>query len=72
MNMLDDTFMRDFFGMRRKNDASVLSLRDYFAARAMQGMVMAVGLDGHEAEVDPTGVAKDSYAMADAMLKARS
>lgn len=44
-----------------------LSLRDYFAAKAMQGMYIS--------ESFPTGMmedtAKEAYAMADEMLKAR-
>ena len=44
-----------------------MTLRDYFAAKAMQG-IMASG-------IYPTGImfdtAKEAYEMADAMLKAR-
>jgi hypothetical protein len=53
-----------FFGM---------SLRDYFAAKAMQGMITTsghpalLGLDGCELDT-----AKAAYKMADAMLAARS
>lgn len=42
-----------------------MSLRDYFAAKAMQGLIT---------EIDPPindGLARLSYSMADAMLKAR-
>ena len=44
-----------------------MTLRDYFAAKAMQGMYAASSF--------PTGImddtAKEAYEMADAMLKAR-
>ena len=40
-----------------------MTLRDYFAAKAMQGILFE-GLDESE-------TAKNAYAMADAMLKAR-
>lgn len=40
-----------------------MSLRDYFAAKAMQGILFE-GLE-------PEETAKHAYAMADAMLKAR-
>jgi len=42
-----------------------MTLRDYFAARAMQGML---GLEGAGNYADN---ARDAYEMADAMLKAR-
>jgi len=40
-----------------------MTLRDYFAARAMQGLYLAEWPD-----VDMPGIAKDAYTMADAML----
>lgn len=43
-----------------------LSIRDYFAAKAMQGDVSAGAHDG-----EFPAIAKRAYAMADAMLKAR-
>ena len=47
-----------------------LSVRDYFAAKAMQVILTKDGLciAGHSHE----GVAQDSYMMADAMLAARA
>ena len=42
-----------------------MTLRDYFAAKAMQAMV-SLGSEG-----DPEWTAKDAYRMADAMLKTR-
>jgi len=44
-----------------------MSLRDYFAAKAMQAMCEEVSRYDHF-----DSVAKDSYKMADAMLKERS
>ena len=44
-----------------------ISIRDYFAAKAMQGMIAAVGY--HRGEVD--FMAESAYDCADAMLKER-
>lgn len=44
-----------------------MTLRDYFAAKAMQGMIAAVGY--HRGEVD--FMAESAYDCADAMLKER-
>lgn len=48
-----------------------MSLRDYFAASALQGAMAGrpQGPDGYY--VDPRGVAVESYKIADAMLAAR-
>ena len=46
-----------------------MSLRDYFAAKAMQGMLAGLLADGQDLKWDQ--VAIDSYRQADAMLKAR-
>jgi hypothetical protein len=51
-----------------------VSLRDYFAAHAMQGWIAAAGVkreDGKELWAKDESVAKHAYAVADAMLKAR-
>ena len=45
-----------------------MTLRDYFAAKAMQGMLAACT---GWSEAQQERLAKCSYAMADAMLKAR-
>lgn len=45
-------------------DNEGMTLRDYFAAKAMQGFIAAGRFQGH------ASCAADSYAMADAMLKA--
>ena len=42
-----------------------MTLRDYFAAKAMQGMMVDTEIP------NCTHIAKESYRMADAMLKAR-
>jgi len=47
---------------------SGMSLRDYFAAKAMQSAITK-GLGGNKHHYD--AVAKNSYDIADAMLKAR-
>jgi hypothetical protein len=44
-----------------------MSLRDYFAAHAMQGMIAEPSL-----KATPQEFAQRSYMVADAMLKARS
>lgn len=52
--------------------ASDMELRDYFAANAMQEMFDAGWIDsGMIEEVDLDHLAKWSYIMADAMMKAR-
>lgn len=51
-----------------------MTLRDYFAAKAMQGL-LANGWCSEQREIAPTmgehEVAQDAYRLADAMLKAR-
>jgi len=53
---------------------SAITLRDYFAAKAMQSLISNF-LNKELDEVDPhgwmDGLAMDSYSMADAMLKVR-
>ena len=53
---------------------SAITLRDYFAAKAMQSLISNF-LNKELDEVDPhgwmDGLAVDSYSMADAMLKVR-
>ena len=51
------------------NQHSGMDLRDYFAAKAMQGISST--LSGQEEVIYVRQIAKDSYAMADAMLKER-
>lgn len=49
-------------------DRSGVSLRDYFAAKAMLGDLIYQGLEGRESTEH---IAKMAYEMADAMLRAR-
>ena len=49
------------------NEGRGMSLRDYFAAKAMQGLN-----SNHEVTVDDARIAKWAYEIADAMLKARN
>lgn len=54
-------------------DSHGMTLRDYFAAKAMQGVMasgtaMSIGTNHEEAMV---GMARAFYSMADAMIKAR-
>ncbi|NWB40887.1 hypothetical protein HX815_11255 [Pseudomonas sp. E6002] len=51
-----------------KRDLSGMSLRDYFAAKAMQGMSANPYYDDYEFDT----VAEMAYAQAEAMLDARS
>ncbi len=55
--------MDQAFPNPHRTDMTGMTLRDYFAAKAMQGILFE-GLDESE-------TAKNAYAMADAMLKAR-
>lgn len=51
-----------------------ISIRDYFAAKAMQGMLAYPGCESrgsHHNNNSPEGVAEMAYGYADAMLKAR-
>ncbi len=63
-------------GFGHIDDFRGMSLRDYFAAKAMQSCMQGASLGGMPG-VDPTAtalidqVAQASYAIADAMLKAR-
>lgn len=58
----------DYTGTRHGNHAQTgLSLRDYFAAKAMQGIVASVGA----AQMRVDEAADFAYLIADAMLAAR-
>jgi len=50
---------------------SGMTLRDYFAAKAMQGLITSASLNRTESWYDEERVAESAYKMADAMLKAR-
>jgi len=48
-----------------------LSLRDYFAAKTLSGVISNISEMTPEARADIGKMARDCYLMADAMLKAR-
>jgi len=48
-----------------------MTLRDYFAAKAMQGWLSTYGDDQGIDEIYEESVAEFAYVMADAMMKAR-
>ena len=60
------TIPENYMGMDPPGEG--MTLRDYFAAKAMQAHLTHDGSD----DVNEIGVAKWAYEMADAMLKARS
>jgi len=55
-----------YISIRGDKNPEGMTLRDYFAAKAMQTML---GWDNDQTNWD--GYAEDAYMMADAMLKAR-
>ena len=61
------------FPNSRFHNANGMTLRDYFAAKAMQGFVMddALHKEASTAKEWLKSIADASYEMADAMLKAR-
>jgi len=55
-----------------KNDDKGLTVRDYFAAKAMQAIYSNTAILKHADKNDPhTDIAKDCYIIADAMLEVR-
>ena len=52
-------------------DGSGMTLRDYFAAKAMQGLIASPRGTPDGRDATDTYYAKCAYLMADAMLKAR-
>jgi len=54
-----------------RDDQAGMTLRDYFAAKAMQGLLASPRTPTKDEVVTDTIVAKYAYLMADAMLKAR-
>lgn len=54
------------------SDVQGMSLRDYFAARAMQGWLTTYADDVASSDVRSSPVAEFAYRIADAMLKARA
>ncbi|WP_232093928.1 MULTISPECIES: hypothetical protein [Serratia] len=72
-NVMSDAFMGGVYDgdSKRQEMASDATIRDYFAAKAMQGMLSNPGMWDLLNERHAQSVAKDAYIMADAMLKAR-
>lgn len=60
-----DVAVAQMRGVQRLGSLQGMSLRDYFAAAAMQGLVVRIGK--HDTDL----IAHDAYVMADAMLAAR-
>lgn len=58
-----------FPSVRGLDRSAGMSLRDWFAGMAMQGMMQTI--KGHETSPVQKGTAQKAYAFADAMLKAR-
>jgi hypothetical protein len=52
--------------------SEVLSLRDYFASAAMQGILAGSGEEDGFIRYDAEALAEQVYVMADEMLKART
>jgi hypothetical protein len=66
--------MEQAFPNPHRTDMGGMSLRDYFAAKAMQAILPTYDIQDvfeNENTQMPIIVAKDAYALADAMLKAR-
>ena len=57
--------MEQAFPNPHRTDMTGITRREYFAAKAMQGMMVDVYIPDYD------HIAKTAYAMADAMLKAR-
>ena len=53
------------------DDDEGMTLRDYFAAKAMQGLLAGSGDEDGYVGYDADALAAQVYVMADAMLKAR-
>jgi hypothetical protein len=51
--------------------AADLEMRDYFAAKAMQGLIAASGDSNGVVDYAENPIADSAYAMADSMLRAR-
>ena len=56
--------------MSEPSESGGMTLRDYFAAKAMQGYLASFDPHGEPVEF-ATKIAEDAYTLADAMLKAR-
>ena len=67
INKLEPAFPRD----HRHDGHNGMTIRDYFAAKALQGMLTAYPCAALGVDMDFDALAGDSYTAADAMLKAR-
>ena len=63
--MINTTNIKDSTELKEKQVQLPVGLRDYFAAKAMQGLLAGTTTN------DGNMIVKDAYAIADAMLKAR-
>ena len=74
MSMMDTGGPAFPFNWETKGEfwAMGMTLRDYFAAKAMHGWLSTYPTDHSPVEVYEDGVAEFAYRMADAMLKARN
>lgn len=60
-------------GYMESESAEGMTLRDYFAARAVSGLAVAVlGMPNERKQEWAEGYARAAYCLADAMLKARA
>ena len=48
-----------------------MDLRDYFAAKAMQGYLSAIDYENSTGDISDIEIAERAYSIADAMMKAR-
>lgn len=65
--------LKDSHGMLVPDRQSGMSLRDYFAAKAMQGVFIGSVMEAFsmDQDIDCDKVAKIAYTMASAMMKSR-
>lgn len=56
------------YGNTNRSDANGMTLRDYFAAKAMQSLILL----HHDMELSFAITAEDAYRMANIMLKVRN
>ena len=61
----------DYVSQHGKKNPEGMTLRDYFAAKAMQGWLAMYASDTRQGAPPPESAATIAYAYADAMLKAR-
>jgi len=66
--IMEHTKMEQAFPNPHRTDMTGMTLRDYFASRAMQGLLASGNLPKTMPDAD---LAECAYALADAMLKAR-